>query len=100
MGLPACRRTRPCFSTSGRGDAEEPKEHTYTTEDVDEFTTVDLLGRGSYHVVVGNPPYITVKDKQENESYRARYDACSGKYALSVPFAQRFFQLAIKTGGR
>jgi hypothetical protein len=80
-------------------DAEEPREHTYTTEDVDEFAGVDLLGRGSYHVVVGNPPYITVKDKQENESYRARYDACSGTYALSVPFAQRFFQPAVKTSG-
>jgi hypothetical protein len=80
-------------------DGEGPKEHTYTTEDVDEFTPVDLLGRGSYHVVVGNPPYITVKDQDENRSYRARYHACSGKYALSVPFAQRFFQLAIKTGG-
>ncbi|GDY56591.1 hypothetical protein SVIO_072140 [Streptomyces violaceusniger] len=60
---------------------------------------VDLLGRGSYHVVVGNPPYITVKDKQENENYRAAYDACAGKYALSVPFSQRLFDLAIKGAG-
>jgi hypothetical protein len=60
---------------------------------------VDLLGRGSYHVVVGNPPYITVKDKQENENYRLSYDACAGKYALSVPFAQRLFELAAKGAG-
>nr|WP_020116003.1 BREX-2 system adenine-specific DNA-methyltransferase PglX [Streptomyces canus] len=72
----------------------------YSTEDVGEFARrVDLLGRGSYHVVVGNPPYITVKDKQENENYRAAYDACSGKYALSVPFAQRLFELAVKGMG-
>ncbi|MFF4874123.1 BREX-2 system adenine-specific DNA-methyltransferase PglX [Streptomyces sp. NPDC000961] len=74
----------------------------YSTEDVWDYAKrVDLLGRGSYHVVVGNPPYITVKDKQENENYRAAYDACAGTYALSVPFAQRLFELAIKgPGGR
>ncbi|MEU6523898.1 BREX-2 system adenine-specific DNA-methyltransferase PglX [Streptomyces sp. NPDC046924] len=72
----------------------------YSTEDVWEYAKrVDLLGRGSYHVVVGNPPYITVKDKQENENYRAAYDACSGTYALSVPFAQRLFELAVKGAG-
>ncbi|WP_307847474.1 BREX-2 system adenine-specific DNA-methyltransferase PglX [Streptomyces sp. F63] len=74
----------------------------YSTEDVWEYAKrADLLGRGSYHVVVGNPPYITVKDKQENENYRAAYDACAGTYALSVPFAQRLFELAVKgPGGR
>ncbi|MFI8326924.1 BREX-2 system adenine-specific DNA-methyltransferase PglX [Streptomyces sp. NPDC085529] len=72
----------------------------YSTEDVRQYTRmVDLLGRGSYHVVVGNPPYITVKDKQENENYRLSYDACSGAYALSVPFAQRLFELAVKGPG-
>nr|WP_157607027.1 BREX-2 system adenine-specific DNA-methyltransferase PglX [Saccharomonospora azurea] len=77
---------------------DEP--HTYATEDIDEYIrSCDLLGKGSYHVVVGNPPYITVKDKQENQNYRDRYDACSGKYALSVPFAQRLFQLAIRRSG-
>ncbi|MGT2530896.1 BREX-2 system adenine-specific DNA-methyltransferase PglX [Streptomyces nojiriensis] len=74
----------------------------YSTEDVWDYAKrVDLLGRGSYHVVVGNPPYITVKDKQENENYRAAYDACTGTYALSIPFAQRLFELAVKgAGGR
>ncbi|MGW1210304.1 BREX-2 system adenine-specific DNA-methyltransferase PglX [Streptomyces sp. NPDC002499] len=75
----------------------------YSTEDVGDFAReVDLLGRGSYHVVVGNPPYITVKDKQENENYRAAFkDSCAGKYALSAPFAQRLFELALKgAGGR
>ncbi|MFF3140935.1 BREX-2 system adenine-specific DNA-methyltransferase PglX [Streptomyces sp. NPDC057927] len=80
----------------------EEGAYAYSTEDVWEYAKrVDLLGRGSYHVVVGNPPYITVKDKQENENYRAAYDACAGTYALSVPFAQRLFELAVKgPGGR
>ncbi|MFJ7097188.1 BREX-2 system adenine-specific DNA-methyltransferase PglX [Streptomyces mirabilis] len=71
----------------------------YQTEDVKEYVKrCDLLGVSTYHVVVGNPPYITVKDKQENENYRA-YKSCSGKYALSVPFAERLFQLAVRTSG-
>ncbi|AUS80416.1 SAM-dependent methyltransferase [Actinoalloteichus sp. AHMU CJ021] len=77
-----------------------PETYAYVTEDVNGFVrSCDLLGRSSYHVVVGNPPYITVKDKTENEAYRRRYDACSGTYALSVPFAQRLFQLAVRRDG-
>ncbi|MEW2548602.1 BREX-2 system adenine-specific DNA-methyltransferase PglX [Streptomyces sp. NPDC047002] len=81
---------------------EEGEAYAYTTEDVWEYAKrVDLLGRGSYHVVVGNPPYITVKDEQENKNYRKAHDACAGKYALSVPFAQRMFELAVRgPGGR
>ncbi len=77
------------------------KRHTYRTEDVNEFVdSCDLLGVGSYHVVVGNPPYITVKDKQENDNYRKVYDkVCSGQYALAVPFVQRLFDLAIRSHG-
>ncbi|MBB5114468.1 hypothetical protein FHU28_004307 [Micromonospora echinospora] len=67
-------------------------EFAYMTEDLKEHP--GILSPGRYHVVVGNPPYITVKDKGLNDAYREMYPACSGKYALSVPFAQRFFQLA------
>lgn len=71
----------------------------YRPEDIEDYAErCDLLTRGSYHVVVGNPPYITVKDKQENLNYRV-YGSCSGKYALSVPFAERLFQLAVRTSG-
>ncbi|MFC7937614.1 BREX-2 system adenine-specific DNA-methyltransferase PglX [Streptomyces sp. NPDC057387] len=81
-------------------DLARAEVFTYRTEDVKEYVReVDLLGRGSYHVVVANPPYITVKDKQENQNYRDVYWACSGKYALSVPFAQRIFELALRAGG-
>ncbi|MEY9214309.1 BREX-2 system adenine-specific DNA-methyltransferase PglX [Thermobifida halotolerans] len=86
-------------SESVTGDLFSPEKETfaYSTEDVWDYSKrVDLLGINSYHAVVGNPPYITVKDKQENQNYRDSYkDVCSGKYALSVPFAKRFFQLAV-----
>ncbi|MFC9038851.1 BREX-2 system adenine-specific DNA-methyltransferase PglX [[Kitasatospora] papulosa] len=71
---------------------DELAEFKYATEDVHEYP--DILRSGQYHVVVGNPPYITVKDKTLNALYRELYPACAGKYALSVPFAQRFFELA------
>ncbi|MER6470301.1 BREX-2 system adenine-specific DNA-methyltransferase PglX [Streptomyces collinus] len=72
----------------------------FRTEDVEGYAReVDLLGRGTYHVVVGNPPYITVKDANENKNYKAAYDACYRQYALSVPFAQRIFELAVRAGG-
>jgi hypothetical protein len=73
--------------------------HTYVTEDILDYSkSVDMLGIGSYHVVVGNPPYITVKDKQENLTYRKAYPSCHREYSLAVPFAERFFQLAIRGG--
>ncbi|MET9731659.1 BREX-2 system adenine-specific DNA-methyltransferase PglX [Streptomyces sp. NPDC006458] len=64
----------------------------YATEDVHEHP--GILQQGRYHVVVGNPPYITVKDKKLGALYRELYDACFREYALSVPFAQRFFELS------
>ncbi|MFF5157520.1 BREX-2 system adenine-specific DNA-methyltransferase PglX [Streptomyces sp. NPDC000348] len=71
---------------------DELAEFVYATEDVQAYP--EILQQGRYHVVVGNPPYITVKDKGLNSLYRELYDACAGAYALSVPFAQRFFELA------
>ncbi|MCP8706994.1 MULTISPECIES: BREX-2 system adenine-specific DNA-methyltransferase PglX [Streptomyces] len=83
------------------GGAEEDEDplasFAYSTEDVHEYP--EILQQGRYHVVVGNPPYITVKDKRLNTIYRELYSSCAGIYALSVPFAQRFFELAKRGGG-
>ncbi|MFI8081462.1 BREX-2 system adenine-specific DNA-methyltransferase PglX [Kitasatospora sp. NPDC086009] len=76
----------------GEESGDELAEFAYATEDIQEHP--GILEEGRYHVVVGNPPYITVKDKTLNALYRELYNACAGKYALSVPFAQRFFELA------
>jgi hypothetical protein len=70
--------------------------HCFEVEDAKELHRI--LGQ-QYHAVVGNPPYITVKDKALNELYRRRYDSCAGKYALSVPFMERFFDLALAGSG-
>lgn len=75
---------------------EGEPEFQYGNEDI--AAEPDILNRGRYHVVVGNPPYITVKDKALNEAYRKAYSTCKGKYALSVPFMELFFELAVKGG--
>jgi hypothetical protein len=80
------------FENLDEEGADELADFKYETEDVHKHE--EILQPGRYHVVVGNPPYITVKDTKLNELYRELYDACSGKYALSVPFAQRFFDRA------
>jgi len=64
----------------------------YATEDLANLHKI--LTPGRYDVVVGNPPYITVKDKTLNARYRELYSTCKGTYALTVPFMERFFQLA------
>lgn len=52
-----------------------------------------------FEAVVGNPPYITVKDAVLRDEYRRLYpNSASGAFALSAPFLERFFQLA-RLGG-
>jgi hypothetical protein len=79
-----------------RDDVAAAAVHGYATEDVE--MARELLSR-SWHVVVGNPPYITVKDPALNTLYRARFKTCHRQYSLGVPFTERFFQLA-RYGGR
>lgn len=63
----------------------------------DEAEARRILGQG-YHAVVGNPPYITCKDAVLRREYASIYQSCSMNYALSVPFTERFFQLAAPGG--
>ncbi len=69
----------------------DPLGHVYRTEDGPALRAI--LGR-RYHVVVGNPPYITPKDKATNDEYRKRFGSCHRKYSLAVPFTERLFDLA------
>ncbi|KYF85884.1 hypothetical protein BE20_13440 [Sorangium cellulosum] len=62
-----------------------------------------VLQRG-FHVVVGNPPYITEKDATKREYHKEkvgkgrRYVSASGKYSLGAPFTERMLQLAVPDG--
>ena len=72
-------------------DFASAARHGYSTEDLE--VAKALLSR-EWAAVVGNPPYIVVRDPALNELYRKRYDTCRGKYSLGVPFTERFWQLA------
>ncbi|MEP7121464.1 MAG: BREX-2 system adenine-specific DNA-methyltransferase PglX, partial [Byssovorax sp.] len=63
----------------------------------DDVAAREILYR-RYAAVVGNPPYITVKDKVLRDRYREMYLSAAMQYSLAAPFAQRFFELA-KDGG-
>lgn len=66
--------------------------HAYASEDLQQVQKI--LGQ-QYQAVVGNPPYIVVKDAALNKAYRDRYDSCHMKYSLGAPFTERFFELAV-----
>jgi hypothetical protein len=71
---------------------EEPwSDPIYALEDPEGLRVV--LGR-QYHAVVGNPPYITVKDARLSDRYRKLWDTCHRQYSMAVPFTERFFNLA------
>ena len=72
--------------------ADEGIAHAYASEDLSQVKQV--LGK-QYHAVVGNPPYIVVKDGALNAAYRKRYASCHMKYSLGCPFTERFFELAL-----
>ncbi|MEV1330914.1 BREX-2 system adenine-specific DNA-methyltransferase PglX [Micromonospora costi] len=85
------------YRSRAQGDllaAIEGKEvFAYESEDADLLK--DYLAENQYTVVVGNPPYITVSDTARNQLYRSIYPTvCHRQYALTVPFAKRFFDLA------
>ena len=77
-------------------DAADWERRAFDFED--EREAREVLHR-QYAAVVGNPPYITVKDKALRDRYRALYPSAHREYSLSVPFCERIFQLA-REGGR
>src|SRR5664279_4373581 len=77
---------------AGHDDESGLVGFTYSFED--RAVLREMLQPSRYDVVVGNPPYITVKDKALNAAYRSFYPTCKGTYAMTVPFMELFFRLA------
>jgi hypothetical protein len=73
-----------------------PSMVALATEDPERLRVI--LQTQGYQVVVGNPPYINVQDPELRKIYRGYYRSCSGKYQLSVPFTELFFDLAVPDG--
>lgn len=72
-------------------NADYRYRHAFAAEDIE--ATNNILAR-KYAVVVGNPPYITVKDQAVSALYRQRFQSCHRTYALVAPFCERFWALA------
>ncbi|MDT0208996.1 BREX-2 system adenine-specific DNA-methyltransferase PglX [Curtobacterium sp. BRD11] len=75
-------------------DLGDDKYFEYSAEDLRDYQ--GILEHGQYHVVVANPPYIQPPDAKLRDTYRALYSTCRGKYALSVPFMELLFRLAMR----
>ncbi|MER7164650.1 BREX-2 system adenine-specific DNA-methyltransferase PglX [Micromonospora sp. NPDC000207] len=80
---------------SGASEEEEQEKKIFAYDSEDADLLAEYLAENSYTVVVGNPPYITVADGTRSKLYRGIYKTvCHRQYALTVPFAKRFFDLA------
>ncbi len=66
----------------------------YDTEDLSDY--FGILRPGQYHVVVGNPPYITVRDPALGVIYRELYRTAHREFQLTAPFMELMFRLAIR----
>lgn len=56
-----------------------------------------ILARGTYHVVIANPPYKVIDDRATRDAVRAAYrDVCHMQSPAMVPFAKLLFDLAIR----
>lgn len=77
-------------------DEEETEyQHFFATEDQELIASIFAQ---RYHVVVANPPYITVKDPGPRGLYKKRFDSCYRQYSLVCPFVERTFDLTKADG--
>jgi hypothetical protein len=76
-----------------RSLGQDTLQHHYDTEDADR---VNQFLTAKYHVVVGNPPYVTVKDRSLSRVYRTRFRSCHRQYSLAVPFLEQCFHLGLR----
>ncbi|MEK9509025.1 BREX-2 system adenine-specific DNA-methyltransferase PglX [Gemmatimonadota bacterium Y43] len=82
---------------AGAEGFSELLQHRYPSEDGE--LANEILKTGSYQAVVGNPPYITVKEPALRNAYRAIYRTAFRKYSLVAPFTERFWDLALSAKG-
>jgi hypothetical protein len=68
--------------------------------------TIDFPGifswgpdRSGFHIIVGNPPFVTARNPNKRELWRRRWPlVCYKKYSLVAPFFQLSFALLARSG--
>jgi len=60
----------------------------------------DILARGGFDAIVGNPPYIRIQglDAAQVEYFNSHYEAAKGKYDIYVLFVEKGTQLLREQG--
>lgn len=101
-GLEQVEREEPEQLTLGIEEAADKPRAMLTRPEV--RASLRPILKAGFHAVVGNPPYITEKDKARKEYHREklkhgpRYVSAYRTYSLGAPFTERMFQLAVKGG--
>lgn len=60
----------------------------------------EIMQKGGFDIVIGNPPYLDVKqlDDTVKDALRSRYEAASRRFDLFVPFVEKGLTLLDKDG--
>lgn len=60
----------------------------------------DILERGGFNIIIGNPPYLRVQgiDKEVSEQYKKQFSSATGSYDLYVLFVEKGLSLLAKDG--
>jgi len=60
----------------------------------------DIVARGGFDVVIGNPPYVRIQSlgRDEADYYYDKYDSAFGSFDIYVPFIERGLKL-LRPGG-
>ena len=72
---------------------------TLRTIETEDAKSLRRILQRTHDVVVGNPPYPSPPDPAARSTYRLLYRSIHGKYTLTIPFLELFFNLAHSTGG-
>jgi len=96
--IPAWVRPRIAVGNSLLAGLDDPNPPGTVIDDTADYP--GILARGTYHAVIGNPPYKVINDAVVREAVRTAYrNVCHGKFPASVPFAALMFELAIRGDG-
>lgn len=103
-----CQDARSLAEAPGRGDEYEHVRHFDAIRQQLgvsfvwrlDFAEVFDEGRG-FDIVFGNPPFVTARNREKRERYRARWPtSCYKKYHMLAPFTEVALTTLLRSGGQ